>query len=104
MLQFSKFKAFVVAAIVVFAALCAFPNLLDEKTREALPRFMPNQALTLGLDLQGGSHVLLEVDAQSLKEGLSKQLVGDIRLRLRDGENPLSGPQANPGRRDRHNQ
>jgi protein-export membrane protein SecD len=96
MLQFSKFKAFVVAAIVVFAALCAFPNLLDEKTREALPRFMPNQALTLGLDLQGGSHVLLEVDAQSLKEGLSKQLVGDIRLRLRDAKIRYQGLRQTP--------
>jgi protein-export membrane protein SecD len=96
MLHFSKFKAFAVAAVVVFAALCAFPNLLDEKTRESLPGFLPNQALTLGLDLQGGSHVLLEVDAQSLKEGLSKQLVGDIRLKLRDGKIRYQGLRQTP--------
>ncbi len=86
MLHFSKFKAFMVAIAVVFAALAAMPNLLSEQTRQAIPGFLPNQALTLGLDLQGGSHVLLEVDAASLKEGLSKQLVGDIRLKLRDGK------------------
>jgi preprotein translocase subunit SecD len=86
MLHFSKFKAAMVALVIVFAALAAMPNLLSEQTRQALPGFLPNKALTLGLDLQGGSHVLLEVDAASLKESLSKQLVGDIRLKLRDGK------------------
>ncbi len=85
MLHFSKLKASFIG-VVLLAALMAMPNLLAEQTRQAIPGFLPNQALTLGLDLQGGSHMLLEVDAASLKEGLSKQLVGDIRLKLRDGK------------------
>ncbi|WP_108882773.1 protein translocase subunit SecD [Anderseniella sp. Alg231-50] len=86
MLHFSKLKAFVVIGIVLLAGLMAMPNLLAEKSREALPNFMPSQALTLGLDLQGGSHILLEVDVPSLKDTLEKQLVGDVRLRLRDAK------------------
>lgn len=86
MLHFSKLKAFVIIGVVLLAGLMAMPNLLSEESREALPNFIPSQALTLGLDLQGGSHILLEVDVPSLKDTLEKQLVGDIRLRLRDAK------------------
>ena len=86
MLHFSKLKAFIIVGVVVLAALLALPNLLSESTRAALPGFIPSQPVTLGLDLQGGSHVLLEVDTPSLKDVLGKQLVGDIRLRLRDAK------------------
>ena len=86
MLHFSKVKAYIIVGVVLLAGLMALPNLLDESTRETLPGFLPNQPVTLGLDLQGGSHVLLEVDTPSLKDVLGKQLVGDIRLRLRDAK------------------
>jgi len=86
MLHFSKLKAFVIVGVVLLAGLLALPNLFSESTREALPGFIPSQPVTLGLDLQGGSHVLLEVDTPSLKDVLGKQLVGDIRLRLRDAK------------------
>jgi protein-export membrane protein SecD len=86
MLHFSKFKAAIIALVVLLAALLASPNIMSESTRAALPGFLPSQPVTLGLDLQGGSHVLMEVDSPSLKDVLGKQLAGDIRLRLRDAK------------------
>ena len=48
---------------VCFAGLAlAFPNLLSERTRESLPSWLPHKAVNLGLDLRGGSYLLLEVD------------------------------------------
>ena len=41
--------------------LLASPNLFSEKEREAFPSYLPSQAVSLGLDLQGGSYLLLEV-------------------------------------------
>ena len=54
-----------------------------------LPLF--NGPIVLGLDLQGGSHVLLEVDQATLKDQYAKQLIGDIRQALRAQKIPYSG-------------
>ncbi|MGB7206653.1 MAG: protein translocase subunit SecDF, partial [Anderseniella sp.] len=86
MLHFSKLKASAVAFVILLASILAMPNIMSDGTRAALEGYAPTQKLTLGLDLQGGSHVLLEVDSASLKDVLAKQLVGDIRLRLRDAK------------------
>ena len=53
-----------------------------------LPLF--NGPIVLGLDLQGGSHVL-EVDQATLKDQYAKQLIGDIRQALRAQKIPYSG-------------
>ena len=53
-----------------------------------LPLF--NGPIVLGLDLQGGSHVLLEVDQATLKDQYAKQLIGDIRQALRAQKIPYS--------------
>jgi protein-export membrane protein SecD len=47
--------------------------------------------VTLGLDLQGGSNVLLEVDRTDLKDKLTQQLVGDIRSTLREAQIGYAG-------------
>ena len=85
MLHFTKWKALSILAVVLLGFLMALPNAVSDDTCKAylapetcdsLPR------ITLGLDLQGGSHVLLEVDGVSLRQGLAKQLRGDIRQTL----------------------
>ena len=45
---------------------------------------MPTQAIVLGLDLQGGSHVLLEVDVPDLLRSQANQLRDDVRRILRE--------------------
>ncbi len=82
MLHFSKWKAFSAVAIVLAGFVMALPNVLSEQTRSMIPGFLPSTPVTLGLDLQGGSHVLLEVDKVDLRQTLAKQLRGDIRQTL----------------------
>lgn len=83
MLEFSLPKKIFVIALSLFGALAAVPNLLDDATLASLPGFLPSKRLTLGLDLQGGSHMLLEVDADSVLRERLLNIEGDIRDALR---------------------
>jgi len=89
MLFFSKTKTIATLAIVALSFLLALPNILPASVRSNLPLF--NGPVVLGLDLQGGSHVLLEVDQATLKDQYAKQLIGDIRQTLRAQKIPYSG-------------
>ncbi|MCF6274533.1 MAG: protein translocase subunit SecD [Robiginitomaculum sp.] len=75
MLHFSRWKITFILGAMMLGLLFALPNVLSEKTREALPGFLPSQTLNLGLDLQGGAHLLLEVD---LKDGVEKTLKSEL--------------------------
>ncbi|MCF6220243.1 MAG: protein translocase subunit SecD [Robiginitomaculum sp.] len=75
MLHFSRWKITLILGAIMLGLLFALPNVLSEKTREALPGFLPSQTLNLGLDLQGGAHLLLEVD---LKDGVEKTLKSEL--------------------------
>ncbi|PQA87317.1 protein translocase subunit SecD [Hyphococcus luteus] len=83
MLQFSKFQTAGVALLVLLGALFAAPNLLSEETRNALPGFMPKGTINLGLDLQGGSHLLLSVDTKKVIDDRMRATMGDIRREMR---------------------
>ncbi len=84
MLYFSRWKTIFIWFTVLVSIVVAAPNLLSDEQLEALPSWMPNQKVTLGLDLQGGSHIMLKIEkADIIKERL-ETTVGDIRAALRD--------------------
>ncbi len=67
MMTLSRWKIIAVLASAIFGLLFSLPNLLPAQTLAALPAWMPHQKLNLGLDLQGGSYLLLEVDTNALR-------------------------------------
>src|SRR3712207_7862898 len=78
MLRFSRSKIIATVAIIVIGLLLAVPSTMNHEQRQAylnaIPSWVPSwlvpsRAIVLGLDLQGGSHVLLEVDSQDLLRG-----------------------------------
>lgn len=83
-MYFARWKIIAIIAVLVLGTLIALPNVLPASVREALPAWMPSKTVNLGLDLQGGSQVLLEVDRTDLVNHLSDQMMGDIRQVLRD--------------------
>ena len=93
MIQLSRWKVILVAAALFFGVLLALPNLLTPAQREALPGFMPRSALNLGLDLQGGSYLLLEVDVAEMQTKRIDNLVEDVRQTLREDNIAFSGLQ-----------
>ena len=64
MLQFPTWKVLLIVGITVLGALMALPNALTVKQQESIPGFLPRSPVNLGLDLQGGVYLLLEVDHQ----------------------------------------
>jgi len=84
MMALSRWKVIVVFAAIIFGLLFALPNALPQSARDALPGFMPKKTLNLGLDLQGGSYLLLEVDTSALRKEKAVNLVEDVRKILRD--------------------
>ena len=83
MLQVSTWTRAAVALIVLLGILVAFPNVLPENIRAKMPGWLPSSAVSLGLDLQGGSYLLLEVELDQVQKDKLESLVGDIRVALR---------------------
>lgn len=54
------------AVLLLLAVATALPNFLPATTRNSLPDWMTSQTVSLGLDLQGGAHLLLAVDRDDL--------------------------------------
>lgn len=59
-------RAITYGLIILLGLLCALPNVLPDSVLEKLSAWYTKNQLTLGLDLRGGSHLLLEVDASDL--------------------------------------
>ena len=83
MLNISKWNLFFVFTVIVVAIYYVIPNLSGKSEVTALPSFISKKQVNLGLDLQGGSHLLLEVDTKSVLKEKSENLVDDIRGSLR---------------------
>ena len=70
--------------VLLLGVLVALPNLLTEKQLEYLPSFMRDTKVVLGLDLRGGSSLVLEVDAKSLKRDQLRTALDNVRGKLRE--------------------
>src|SRR5262249_33981328 len=95
MLRFASWKVASILAMTLFAFLLIVPSLLSAGRRDALissmPKWLPVRAIVLGLDLQGGSHVLLEVDRNSVIKTLVDNLRDSVRRILREEKVPIPG-------------
>jgi preprotein translocase subunit SecD len=83
MLQFETWKKAIVLLLVAIGILYALPNLFSRGDDKGGPAFIPGQAINLGLDLQGGSHLLLQADLNAV---ITERMVGvqeNLRLAFR---------------------
>jgi preprotein translocase subunit SecD len=83
MLKFSRLQTAGIVGLIVLAALFAMPNFLGEEARGNLPSFLPKGTINLGLDLQGGSYLLLGVDTDKVIDDRMRGVMTDIRRELR---------------------
>ena len=83
MLHFARWKINLILAVCGLGILFAAPNLLTEEQAVALPGWLPHKQISLGLDLQGGAHLLLEVDADSVVRERLESLEDEVRVTLR---------------------
>jgi preprotein translocase subunit SecD len=95
MLRFAKWKIVAILAMTFSAMLVVAPSLLTPSNYEALAARLPDWArpatIVLGLDLQGGSNVMLEVDKPSVLHTLAMNLRDDSRRILREEKVATTG-------------
>ncbi|MBK1668359.1 protein translocase subunit SecD [Rhodovibrio sodomensis] len=109
MLQIPIWQRVLIFVVLLAGLAFAAPNLLSEQRARSLPDWLPNQQINLGLDLQGGSYLLLEVQTdaviqdqlnnlvETLRENLRSERIGYRNLGISDGEAvtfTLTNPQA----------
>ena len=83
MMQLTPIRTAIIVIVALLAVLFAIPNALTKEQLAAWPSFLPHQTMTLGLDLQGGSYLLLEVD----RPGIINDRLAELR---RDARNILA--------------
>ncbi|AAL51861.1 protein translocase subunit SecD [Brucella melitensis] len=79
----SKWVVALYSLVVLIGIIIALPNFFTQKQLDALPSWLPKRQVTLGLDLRGGSYLVLEVDAAALKKDRLRTLLDDARSKLR---------------------
>ena len=90
MLYFTRWKALAIIFTALVVCLCAVPNFFPEATVKAWPAWAQRH-LVLGLDLQGGSYLLLEVDSNYVKKEKLDQVRDDVRRTLREAKIGYTG-------------
>ncbi|MBS7540371.1 protein translocase subunit SecD [Ancylobacter lacus] len=90
MLYFSRWKALAIVAFCAVICLMAAPSLLPQSTFDALPHALQRK-IVLGLDLQGGSYIVLQVAQADVRKGRLEQLRDDARGALREARIGYSG-------------
>ena len=83
MLRFSSWKVALVLGICLLGLVYSLPNLFPRAQMERMPDWLPHEQINLGLDLQGGSHLLLEVQLGAVIKERLESLVDDVRGTLR---------------------
>ncbi|ABI66191.1 protein translocase subunit SecD [Maricaulis maris] len=96
MLHFGRWKLLSIFLITLLGVMYTIPNFVPEEDRftinevdgtatpKGIWRFIPAGTINLGLDLQGGSHIVFEVDMDEVRDAQLETLASDIRTTLRD--------------------
>jgi len=82
---FSKWKITLILGALLLGFFFALPNALPADTRDKMPA-MFQRTINLGLDLQGGAHMLLEVDLTSVLEQALENEKETIRQGFREAD------------------
>ena len=96
MLHFGRWKLLTIFLVVLAGALYTLPNLVPETVRyqineadgsrepRGIWRYIPSSTINLGLDLQGGSYIVFEVDMNEVRTAQLESLAADVRQTLRN--------------------
>jgi len=95
MLYFTRFSTLAIILGTLLVCLCAVPNFFPEATVKSWPAWAQRR-LVLGLDLQGGSYLLLAVDSNYVKKEKLDQVRDDVRRVLREAKIGYTGLAARP--------
>ncbi|MCB1383752.1 MAG: protein translocase subunit SecDF [Notoacmeibacter sp.] len=84
MLYFSRWKTILIWLSVLAGLLFAAPNFFSKETVTSWPDWAPHSQMPLGLDLQGGSHILLKIEQADILKDRLETTRDEIRRLLRE--------------------
>jgi preprotein translocase subunit SecD len=90
MLFFTRWKAAGILLTALVVCLFALPSLFPESTIRKWPSWAQRH-IVLGLDLQGGSSLLLEVDTAAVRKERLQGIADDVLRILRQNRIPFTG-------------
>lgn len=83
MLDFSRWKIRAICAGLLVMMLLSVPSFVPEEMRAKWPSWVPSSAINLGLDLAGGSYLLLEADTNDVAKSRLEQMRETVRAEVR---------------------
>jgi len=86
MLDFPRWKVISISLLLIFGVMMSLPSLIGEGGQKYWPGFLPNETINLGLDLQGGSHILLEADPADVASMRLETMEESVRAEMRRAE------------------
>jgi preprotein translocase subunit SecD len=86
MLDFPRWRIWMLNALIVLGFLFAIPSFLPKSVLDQIPAGIPKESINLGLDLAGGSHILLEADQAQLERDRLEGLEDSVRTAMRRSE------------------
>jgi preprotein translocase subunit SecD len=90
MLFFTRWKVAAILLTALVVCLCALPNFFSDSVIRHWPSWAQRH-IVLGLDLQGGSHLLLEVDSAAVRKEQLQAINDDVLRVLRQARVPFTG-------------
>ena len=86
MLDFPRWKIISLHLLLALSVLFALPSVLPQSAMQYWPSFVPKESVNLGLDLSGGSHILLEADSKQVAELRVETMADSVRAAMRRTE------------------
>jgi len=84
MLEFPRWKVWLVSLVVAFGVLLSIPSLIASTPfANRWPAWLPQYKINLGLDLAGGSHLLLEADSADMQKQRLQTMQDSVETELR---------------------
>jgi SecD/SecF fusion protein len=85
-MQTPKWQIYLYSFVILFGIVLALPNVFHKDKLAELPGWVPKQQVTLGLDLRGGSHLVLEVDSKALIKERLQSMADDIVMSVKQAK------------------
>ena len=95
MMVFARWQIWSIVAICLAGVLFTMPNLFP-RDQAGWPSWLPHRQINLGLDLRGGSYLLLEVDMATVVKERIENLLDSARGGLRTANVPFTAIEAQP--------
>ena len=97
-MYFSKLNSLLILFVSVIAVLYALPNAVTKFNFNEISTYLPGKKVNLGLDLKGGSYILLQAEMKTSEIEFIDNTANSIRNDLRKEKIRYKGLNSNSGK------